>query len=105
MIWWIFDYLWLQNILSTNQLKILEKYFYYSILSDLSYYNLTNDITWLFEDIESHIIRDKNSSYRKKQKNNKECEERIISINNKYMNKIIKNYNMCKEYLKYFKAN
>lgn len=74
-----------------------------NILSDLSYCNLTNDITWLFEDIESHIIRDKNSSYRKKQKSNKKCEERIISINSKYVNKIIKNYNMRKEYLKYFR--
>lgn len=74
-----------------------------NILSDLSYCNLTNDITWLFEDIESHIIRDKNSSYRKKQKSNKECEERIISINNKYVIKLIENYNMRKEYLKYFR--
>lgn len=74
-----------------------------NILSDLSYCNLTNDITWLFEDIESHIIRDKNSSYRKKQKSNKKCEERIISINSKYVNKIIENYNMRKKYLKYFR--
>ena len=76
-----------------------------NLLSDLTYCNLSNDSSWLFDDIESHLIRDRNSNYRKKQKNAIENEKRIISTNNKYIIEIISNYNSKKEYLKYFKQN
>ncbi len=74
-----------------------------SLLSDLAYCNLTNDILWLFDSIEMHIIRDENSLYRRKNKSKEDMKNRIITTNNNYIIKIIDNYNKRKDYLKYFK--
>ena len=74
-----------------------------NLLCDLAYCNLTNDILWLFDSIEMHIIRNENSIYRRKSKSKEDAMNKIITTNNNYVIKIIDNYNKRKDYLKYFK--
>lgn len=83
----------LNNI--THQRKLLK------LLSDLSFCNSKNDALWLFDDLNTRITNAKGHTYRQR-KTVEELEQNAISINQKYMKKIIEQYNFKKDYIKYF---
>ena len=86
----------LNNI--SHQRKLLK------LLSDLSFCNNKNDVSWLFDDLNTRIAEAKGHTCRQR-KTKEELEQKAISINQKYMKKIIEQYNQKKEYIKFFNAN
>lgn len=71
------------------------------LLSDFSFANTSNDIVWLFDDIESKILAVKGRTYRQR-KSPEQLEQGVIDTNQKHMKKIIEEYNNKKDYIKYF---